>query len=197
MNDVAERDPLKIKKYANRRFYDTSRSCHVTLRAMHDLICAGHELCITDGTTGRDITNMVLTQIILERDPPKLDIFPANVLHQVIRTQREYLGSVVEQFLTQAFDAQKASQQQWQRFVRNTLGVDLTKLVPDPMQWTRSLMDSFATPKAEPRTGGRGAARTEVRGSADGEIESLRRQLEELNRQVAALRAAGSESSDS
>ncbi len=160
---------LSIKKYSNRRFYDTTRSCHVTLGAMHDLICEGYELTIIDGKSGDDITNIILTQIILERDPPKLAMFPSNVLHQVIRTQRELLGSVAEQFFAQVLETHKTSQEKWQQFIQNTLGVSPT-MPTNPMEWTRSLMASF-TPPPPPKT-------------ANDETEALRRQVEELTRQM-------------
>ena len=59
---------IQIKKYPNRRYYDTSNSRHVTLQEMHDLIVSGKDICVTDSRNGDDITNLVLTQILLERD---------------------------------------------------------------------------------------------------------------------------------
>src|SRR5206468_2997082 len=73
---------FEIKKYPNRRFYNVSRSRHETLNDLHELVQAGHQIHVIDSKTGHDITNVVLTQIILEHDPPKLDLFPAALLHQ-------------------------------------------------------------------------------------------------------------------
>ena len=89
---------LQIKKYPNRRFYDSTRGRNLSLADLHDLIMAGYELAILDSTTNEDITNQILTQLILERHAPKLAIFPAAILHQIIRTQEQFLGSVLEQF---------------------------------------------------------------------------------------------------
>jgi len=144
---------LTIKKYSNRRFYDTARSRHVTLREMHDLINEGYDLQITDSKTGEDITHLILTQIIMERDPPKLSIFPAEILHQIIRTQQQLLGNVVEQFFSQVLAAHKASQEQWTRFLRNTIGFSQPSAA-NPVEWTRTLMEAMLppnlkTPKAE------------------------------------------------
>ena len=169
---------LAIKKYSNRRFYDATRSRHVTLSDMHDVICQGYELKITDGTSGGDITNMVLTQIILERDPPKLEFFPANVLHQVIRTQKELLGSVAEQFFAQVLESHKTSQEQWFKFVRNTLGVNLMSPA-NPMDWTRSVMEAL-TPTDRPKK----EADPDSDAQPTAEMEALRRQVEQLTRQM-------------
>lgn len=137
---------LKIKKYPNRRFYDATGSRHLTLGELHDLICEGYELTIVDSQSGDDITNVVLTQIILEREPPKLDIFPPNILHQVIRTKHKLLGSVVEQYFRQVLAAQRASQERWTAFLKNTLGfapptaadaAEWAKRSADPTEWAR------------------------------------------------------------
>ncbi|NOT02937.1 MAG: hypothetical protein HOP29_20245 [Phycisphaerales bacterium] len=181
MPDNATPSRLDIKKYANRRFYDTTRSCHITLGEMHNLIRDGYDMKIMDSTTGEDITNPVLTQIILERDSPKLSIFPAEVLHQIIRTQQQYLGSVVEQFFARAMDAHKSSQEQWLRFMRNTLG--LASAGPaNPLEWTRTLLEGLIPTKVTSNT-------DEVRDrefdrGRDAEIAELHKRLADLGRQV-------------
>ncbi len=142
MAENSSQNVLHIKKYSNRRFYDTTQSRHVTMGQMHELICDGHDLVITDYKTGEDLTNQVLTQIVLERDPPKLAIFPADVLHQLIRTQQQYLGTVVEQFFSQVLAAHKASQDQWIRFVRNTLGVGRAN-ANNPFEWGTAVMEAL------------------------------------------------------
>jgi polyhydroxyalkanoate synthesis repressor PhaR len=135
---------LDIRKYPNRRFYDATRSRHVTISDLHNLIVAGHELKVTDSSNGRDITNEVLAQIILERDPLKLAMFPANVLHQMIRTQQQFLGSVLEDYFRQMLEAHRASQERWAQFVRNTLGPFMPP-AGGPLDWTRGMWDAFGT----------------------------------------------------
>ncbi|MBW7906181.1 MAG: hypothetical protein LC135_16550 [Phycisphaerae bacterium] len=191
---------LRIKKYSNRRFYDTTRSCHVTLGELHDLICAGHEVTVTDSKSGEDITHLVLTQILLERDAPKLNIFPANILHDVIRTQQELLGGVVERFFRQALDAHRASHERWSSFLRNVLGAN-PMMPTTPLDWTRAMMDAFAGAAGGPSSPGandqrratddKRAAQDEPRSapseSRDAELAELRRRLADLTRKVEAL----------
>ncbi len=57
---MGETQRLEIKKYPNRRFYDVTRSRHVTLNDLHELVQAGNEIVVTDTATGADITNIVL-----------------------------------------------------------------------------------------------------------------------------------------
>ncbi len=170
---------LTIKKYSNRRFYDTTRSCHVTLREMHDLVCQGYDLEITDSKSGEDITNVVLTQIILERDPPKLAIFPADVLHQLIRTQQQFLGNVVEQFFAQVLRAHQASQEQWSRFLKNTLGYAAPPAA-NLADWSRAFMEAFTPARTSPQE----AAPEDLDDRRDREVERLREQVAELSRQI-------------
>ncbi len=175
---------LRIRKYSNRRFYDTTRSRHVTLRELHELICAGHEVTITDSASGADITNQVLTQIILERDTPKLGLLPSNVLHEVIRTQQQFLWTVVEQFFQQALRAQQISQERWAGFIRNVF--EINPAVPTgPIEFTRAVMEAFA-PSGSPRSEGLAAAGARE-GARDEELAELRRQVAELMRRVEAL----------
>jgi polyhydroxyalkanoate synthesis repressor PhaR len=184
---------LQIKKYPNRRFYDATRSRHVTLPELHELICAGHEIVVHDARSGADITNLVLTQIILERDADKLSFFPPNILHQVIRTQQQLLGGVVEQYFRQTLDAFRTSQERWAAFLRNTLGAGAAAGAADsasfnPFDWTSAWMKSFipaAPPTESPRPTPAAAP------PAESEVAELRRQLAELTRRIA--RVAGEE----
>lgn len=173
--------PLRIRKYTNRRFYDATRSRHVTLPDLHDLICQGYDLSISDARSGEDITHQVLTQILLERDAPKLCIFPANILHQMIRTQQQLLGSVVEQFFQQALQTHRASQERWAEFVRNVFGAG-QDLSTAPLDWTRAWMEAL-TPTA--------GAMPPPTPSREAELRDLRRQMAELTRRIESLSPGG------
>lgn len=180
MTDEHQTEPLLIKKYSNRRFYNATHRKHVTLGEMHELIQNGQELRITDSKTGEDITNVVLTQIILDRDAPKLEIFPANVLHEMIRTQREFLGSVVERFFAQVLETHKNSQEQWMGFLRNTLGTGFPGATTNPMDWARNFMAPFMPPSDGRNTNDRDQHES---GDKD-EIDALRKQVAELSSQI-------------
>jgi polyhydroxyalkanoate synthesis repressor PhaR len=182
---------LKIKRYSNRRFYDATRSCHLTFGDMHDLICSGHELSIEDSSTGEDITNLVLTQIILDRDPPKLGIFPANILHELIRTQQQLLGGVVEQYFRQVVETQRASQERWSTFLKNTLGFNPLQAM-NPLEWTRAIMGPSRAERAPEATGRGGAEEAPPPASdqRDAELGELRRQIEALREQVESSKPA-------
>jgi polyhydroxyalkanoate synthesis repressor PhaR len=146
---------LEIRKYPNRRFYDTTRSRHVTLADLHALILAGHDLHVTDAQSGADITHAILTQIILENEAPKLELFPVRMLHQIIRTQRQFLGDVMADFFRGWLEAQRRSQQQWMEVMSQLFGglprgdasggqVPNPWAAMNPLEWTQRMMQTWA-----------------------------------------------------
>lgn len=184
---------LSVKKYANRRFYDATRGGHLTLDELHDLVCEGWDIDVVDSKSGENITNVVLTQIILDRHAAKLAVFPTPILHQVIRTQQQYLGSVVEEFFRQSIQAQRTAQETWARFFQNTLGGMASPMpgmpgmpgVTNPVDWTRSFLQAMggAAPR-KPDPGEAEPASPRSTEPAEPELAELRRQLAELQRKM-------------
>jgi len=180
---------LKIKKYPNRRFYDTSRSRHVTLDDLYALVRGGQSIQVTDSQTGADITSHVLAQMILERDAPKMDLFPAGLLHQVIQTNQNILQSFMERYFTRAFDAFLQSQHQFEGFLRRA-GVPEPNMT-SPMQWARQWLTGLSPQPPQNAPDGREDARQAAEPSPPdaGAIDDLRNQLADVSRQLSELRA--------
>jgi polyhydroxyalkanoate synthesis repressor PhaR len=99
MDANASAVPLQIRKYSNRRLYDSTRSRHITADELYQLVRDGHDVVVTDSASGADITHQVLTQMILERDSPKLEVFPTTLLHEIIRANQQMWRRFVEQWL--------------------------------------------------------------------------------------------------
>src|SRR5574338_298463 len=89
---------LKIRKYPNRRYYDATRSRHLTLEELYASVRDGYEISVSDSKTGQDITAKVLAQIIIDLDPPKLDVFPVPLLHRLIRANERLLQDFTEKY---------------------------------------------------------------------------------------------------
>ncbi|MEK6676692.1 MAG: polyhydroxyalkanoate synthesis regulator DNA-binding domain-containing protein [Planctomycetota bacterium] len=139
MNKTGRKELLQIKKYPNRRYYDASRSQHVTLQEVYEAIVAGNDVIVTDSKTGEDITNLVLLQVMLEKDQPKLDLFPASILHWMIRSNRRAIRTWMDRYFGPVMTMLATSQRQFDSYLRNTLG---TKFV-SPMDRASAMMNAF------------------------------------------------------
>jgi len=177
MNPPSESEFFEIKKYPNRRYYNMNRSRHETLEDLLELVRAGHRIRVVDSKTGQDITNVVLTQIILEHDPPKLDIFPASLLHQAIQANQQMVRKFVETYFAQAVDAFSQSRRSFEEFLKKS---GFSSLTPNaPFDWVRMLFPGM----------GNGPGPTQ--GAAVNEEEAvrmLREQVAQLSEELAALR---------
>jgi len=113
-----------IKKYANRRLYDTHASKHVTLDGIRQLVVDGEDIVVIDDTNGEDITRAILLQVIAEQEQGGRPILSAGMLRHIIRFygnpmqefMAQYLESSVEAFLNQ----QKGMQDQFRELMANT-----------------------------------------------------------------------------
>jgi polyhydroxyalkanoate synthesis repressor PhaR len=175
-------DPLRIRKYPNRRFYDATHSRHVTLDGLHKLVRAGHRIEVTDAE-GRDITNVVLTQILLEHDPPKLDLFPAGLLHQALQANEEMVRRFIDEYFSKAMDLFIHSRKQFDAFLAQS---GLSPMHPlTPFDWARKFLQGFgqrgSTVEA-PRS-----QQTIAPQPPATEMEALRAELDGLKRELSAI----------
>jgi polyhydroxyalkanoate synthesis repressor PhaR len=92
---MAEKHPKVIKRYQNRKLYDTSDSCYVTLEDIGEMIKLGEEVQIIDNTTKEDLTAMTLAQIIFEEQKKKTNIQPLGTFRQIIQGGGEALRDLV------------------------------------------------------------------------------------------------------
>ncbi|MCG8408299.1 MAG: polyhydroxyalkanoate synthesis regulator DNA-binding domain-containing protein [Phycisphaerales bacterium] len=179
MNEEPGAKRFKIKKYSNRRFYDVTRSCHVTLTDLYELVQTGHEISVEDSSTGDDITNVVLTQIILEHDPPKMDLFPSSLLHQAIQANQQMVRKFIDRYFAQAMDAFVRSRRQFDAFLQKSGFSALTPTAP--FDWVRMLFpNSSGSPDPSERTASPP--------SDHDPVEALREQMASINRELEELR---------
>ena len=98
-------EPKKVvlKKYANRRLYDTNKSAYVTLHEVAAYIRDGIDVSIVDAKSKEDVTAFTLTQIILEEAKSQNALLPVPLLHLIIRYGNNLLGEFFEKYLHQIF----------------------------------------------------------------------------------------------
>jgi polyhydroxyalkanoate synthesis repressor PhaR len=162
-------ETVSIVRYPNRRLYDRSQGRYVTLQEIAGMVREGKVVSVRDSKTDEDLTSTVLTQIILEHHPERMDLFPVPVLHLMIRTNGVVLG-----LLREYFRQSQAYVDFWQRAAAfNPVGTSV--------EWLKSLLP------ARPDTGG-GPPAAAPGGQAD--AAALARRLAEMERRLNELDAA-------
>jgi polyhydroxyalkanoate synthesis repressor PhaR len=101
---------VTIKKYANRRLYDTESSTYITLDRLAEMTREGREFEVVDAKTGEDITRQVLTQIIVDEESRGSTMLPVNFLKQLIGLYGNSMQGMVPQYLEAAMDAFQRNQ---------------------------------------------------------------------------------------
>ncbi|PZP55753.1 MAG: polyhydroxyalkanoate synthesis repressor PhaR [Micavibrio aeruginosavorus] len=115
--------PVVIKKYANRRLYDTGRSSYVTLDDLCEMIKDGYEFVVYDAKSGDDLTRQVLTQIIVEQESKgETNLLPVNFLRQLIGFYGNGVSPLVPNFLEQTFGMFTKNQEQMKEQMSKSLG---------------------------------------------------------------------------
>ncbi|MBI4212573.1 MAG: polyhydroxyalkanoate synthesis regulator DNA-binding domain-containing protein [Deltaproteobacteria bacterium] len=93
---MSKKEPKIIKRYANRKLYDTLDSCYVTLEEIGDMIKMGEEIRVIDNASREDLTAMTLAQIIFEEQKRKTNVMPLDIFTGLIRTGQEALSPIRE-----------------------------------------------------------------------------------------------------
>lgn len=106
-------DVVIIKKYANRRLYNTESSTYITLEYLAGMVREKREFKVIDAKTGEDITHSVLTQIIMEEESRGTTMLPVNFLRQLIAMYGDSMQSMVPQYLEASLEAFQRNQSQF------------------------------------------------------------------------------------
>ena len=115
--------PVVVKKYANRRLYNTATSSYVTLEDLAQMIKAGGDFVVYDAKTGEDITRPVLTQIIVEQEQKGQNLLPISFLRQLISFYGDSMQFLVPGYLEQAMVSFARNQDQMRETLRATFGL--------------------------------------------------------------------------
>jgi polyhydroxyalkanoate synthesis repressor PhaR len=118
----ADKATVVIKKYANRRLYNTATSSYVTLDHLCQMVKDGVEFAVYDAKTGEDITRSVLTQIIVEEEGKGQNLLPINFLRQLISFYGDNLQFLVPRYLDHTMQYFASNQEQMRNYMRDTFG---------------------------------------------------------------------------
>jgi polyhydroxyalkanoate synthesis repressor PhaR len=179
--------PTTIKKYANRRLYNTGTSTYVTLEDLAAMVKDGEDFLVYDAKTGDDITRSVLAQIIFEQENKAgQNLLPTTFLRQLIRFYGDSMQMVVPKYLEQSIDTLTREQEKFRKQLTNTFsGTPFAPLEEhvrrnmELFQQTFSMFKPFVPPRggvpsmAEPE-------KTPEPVADGGNIDELRRQMKDM-----------------
>jgi polyhydroxyalkanoate synthesis repressor PhaR len=117
-----ESRPVIIKKYANRRLYNTDTSTYVTLEDLAEMVRSERDFVVYDARTGEDLTHAVLTQIIVEQESRGTNLLPIRFLRQLIRFYGDSMQRLVPSYLEFSLDSLTRQQEQYRRRFAHTFG---------------------------------------------------------------------------
>jgi polyhydroxyalkanoate synthesis repressor PhaR len=184
-----------VKKYANRRLYNTESSSYITLDTLADMVRQGRDFVVYDAKTGDDITRSVLTQIIVEEENKGSNLLPTGFLRQLIGFYGDSMQSVVPRYLEQALTTFARQQEQVRFTMKQTMGNFFPFGIEEASRQNMAMIEramSLFSPFFHPPDGSapRPAATVQEELSAlRDEVDSLRRQLAEAQQAVSEATA--------
>ena len=199
-------EPVIIKKYANRRLYNTRTSSYVTLDHLCELVKAGTEFEVKDARTGEDITRSVLTQIIFEEEAKGQNLLPIKFLRQLIGFYGDSLQAFVPGYLDMSMENFSRQQAETRQRIAQAFGAGpqaieaMTRQNLALFEKTMRMFSPFPVaprePEPQPRSAGNGAGEqrpTSGKAASADEVNELKSEIETMRRQLAELAKARGE----
>ena len=183
-----------VKKYANRRLYNTESSSYITLDSLAEMVRQGRDFVVYDAKSGEDITRSVLTQIIVDEENKGRALLPTGFLRQLIGFYGNSMQAVVPKYLEQAMGAFAVQQDQMRRAVTQGIGSFIPPGLEEVGRQNMAMMEramSLFSPflPQEPTDPAQSAAPAAA--PPDDEVAVLKREVELLRQQLAEAHAAG------
>ncbi len=198
---ASQKQPVTIKKYANRRLYNTATSRYVTLDHLARMVKDGTEFVVVDAKTGDDITRPVLTQIIVEEEAKGQNLLPIDFLRHLISFYGDSLQALVPRYLDVSMHSFARNREQMRHQTRDALG----GLIPfaqfeemGKQNWAvfENAMKMFS-PSQGPLDGGKAeepSAPAQPAEPAEEQLEELRAKINRMQKQLDALTGDGGRS---
>jgi polyhydroxyalkanoate synthesis repressor PhaR len=185
-----------VKKYANRRLYNTATSSYVTLDDLSKMVRAGDHFVVYDAKNGEDLTRSILTQIILEEDSKGRNLLPINFLRQVIGFYDDSLRAFLPRYLELSMENFARNQEQIRRYIEGTFGrffpvgqfEDMARQNMALFQRAATIFNPLQGDAEEPNSDQQHAApRSEEQPGTAKEIKELTEKIEALEKQLGTL----------
>jgi len=174
-------DVIIIKKYANRRLYDTESSAYITLERLAEMVRQKREFQVLDAKSGEDITRSVLTQIIMDEESRGSTMLPVNFLRQLISMYGDQMQSVVPQYLEASLDVLQRNQSQMREAMAGAFAANPFAEI------ARRNMELFTASGAGAKAAAAAGETPAAAGDTKAELAGLKAQLAELQKQLDRL----------
>lgn len=188
--------PITIKKYANRRLYNTATSSYVTLENLAEMVKSGEDFKVYDAKSGDDITKSVLTQIIFEEEAKGENLLPVQFLRQLIRFYDDNMKVFVPSFLEMSMESFTKSQDELRSRVNNAFDANTTykkfeEQIRQNMEMFQNTMQSFSPFGSGDGTNDtmEAAAPVQETGDRKSESEVPSSDIDDLKSQLASMQA--------
>jgi polyhydroxyalkanoate synthesis repressor PhaR len=185
-------EPVTIKKYANRRLYNTGTSTYVTLEDLATMVKTGEDFVVYDAKTSEDITRSVLTQIIFEQENKEgQNLLPITFLRQLIRFYGDSMQMLVPRYLEVSIDSLAKEQGKFRDQMAQAFGVgsfgpldDMVRRNMEMFQKAFTMFAPFARREGQPDTAAPEAGKAP---RSPGEIDDLKKQMDEMQKRLDRL----------
>jgi len=182
--------PITIKKYANRRLYNTGTSTYVTLEDLALMVKSGEDFVVYDAKTGEDITRSVLAQIIFEQENKEgQSLLPITFLRQLIRFYGDSMQTMVPRFLEMSMGSLTKEQEKMREQMAQAFGASGFGSLEDQVRRNMEMFErAFSMFTPFPRREQLSEAEKPHAGKSGGdEIDDLKRQMEEMQKRLDRL----------
>ena len=180
-----ESRPVIIKKYANRRLYNTDTSTYVTLEDLAEMVRGERDFVVYDAKTGEDLTHSVLTQIIVEQESRGTNLLPIGFLRQLIRFYGDSMQMLVPRFLEASIESLSKEQGKFREQMAQAFGVGAFGPLEDHVRRNMEMFEKTFAMFA-PFARGQAKAPEKPQGS-NSEMDELKRQLDEMQKRLDKL----------
>lgn len=194
-------DPITIKKYANRRLYNTGTSTYVTLEDLASMVKKGDDFQVVDAKSGDDITHQVLTQIIFEQENKGQNLLPITFLRQLIRFYGDSVQSFVPKYLELSMGALTRDQHKMRDLMATPFGspAPFQSAVEEQMRTNVAMMERafrmFSVFPGQADVAGETPvepAPAPPKGKEPAELDDLRREMAEMRARIDRIGSGGS-----
>jgi polyhydroxyalkanoate synthesis repressor PhaR len=187
--------PIIIKKYANRRLYNTGTSAYVTLEHLSDLVKQEIAFVVQDAKTGEDITRQILTQIIFEHESRGQSLLPQEFLRQIIRFYGDNMQAYVPSYLNMSIDSFTRSRERMRDAMTRAMSAGTNPmgamgLFEEQIRQNMAMFENAAkmfNPFIPGMPGAADAPKGAESASDSSELADLKKQLESMQKKIDSL----------